>query len=162
MNLEDSTDEITSPTVTELLAELRSRQRVQPLQRNTFGAGETAGVNTLTTTNTGAPVTYTLYQLQADRDYSSVIDLLNIPLYGPESVTTMSQEARLSADGMTPNSNVPVPGGVAWTNGSGTGAPVPPPMWRRPAGVGLVANAGAKFLLPEFPDADTATTNASV
>ena len=116
--------------------------------------------------------TYTLRQDHFDRDFGSVIDLFNLPLFGPESTTT------LFSDTILPPANFTAPAQegqseraenfaptAAWRGLSdNTGAtPQANEMRNRTPGYGQVAGAAARFLMPDYPDADlTATAVAGV
>jgi hypothetical protein len=83
------------------LANLRSRERDQPLNRatgtpNSNGIGVTTVRNTLdgsngavsaTVKNSVSPATFTLIQNHFDRDFASTMELLSLPLFGPRDVT---------------------------------------------------------------------------
>ena len=72
---------------------LRSMERAQPfsrnLQENTHPAVAAAPYQSHTVggINSTSPATFSQVQLHFDRDFASTIDLLAIPLYGPDDVT---------------------------------------------------------------------------
>lgn len=87
------------------LWELRSRQRPQPLHRsgeaympNPAGAigaspwrtiARTSLVlNSIGTENTNSPATFDRWQPHFDRPFASLVELFNIPIYGPHDVTS--------------------------------------------------------------------------
>lgn len=86
------------------LPPLTSWQRAQPFSRNLAEATHApdAGTyrsNSVAALNTNSPATFTQIQLHHDRDFASPVDLLSVPLYGPDQVTRrVGQPARFNDD----------------------------------------------------------------
>jgi hypothetical protein len=75
------------------LLPLASFERAQPFSRGLTEAAHAPAVapnyqaHTIGLANTNSPVTFNQIQLHFDRDFASVVDLLSVPLYGPDDVT---------------------------------------------------------------------------
>lgn len=89
---------------------LRSMERAQPfsrnLQENAHASITVAPYksHTMGGTNSNSPGAFSQVQLHFDRDFASTIDLLGVPLYGPDEVTRrVGQPAKFdnSATGLT-------------------------------------------------------------
>ena len=92
-----------------------------------------------------------MYQVHFDRDFASIGELLDIPLCGPGSLTTLLDESRQTPLNQVNSANTPPLASIApsaWSNGAGTTIGSQP-LSHRPTGYGLVAGAIAKFLAPE-------------
>lgn len=74
------------------LQPLTSWERAQPFSRNLAEAAHapdaaTYRSNSVAALNSNSPAAFTQIQLHFDRDFASPVDLLSVPLYGPDQVT---------------------------------------------------------------------------
>ncbi|MDB5385586.1 MAG: hypothetical protein JWM11_1232, partial [Planctomycetaceae bacterium] len=75
------------------LLPLTSLERDQPFSRglgegvHAAAAGAPYQAHSIGSTNSNSPANFHQVQLHFDRDFASVVDLLSVPLYGPEDVT---------------------------------------------------------------------------
>lgn len=155
----DLTSSPTPAAIDSALQALASRERPQPLdslaELASTGTGVPASnttVNTLgslnTSTTTLSVSPYPLWQLHLDRDYASTLDLLQLPVFAPFQLTTLTKAVFTQS----PVAQVTVGNEVTSTN------------WR----VGTTAanalvkvfakSAVAKFVIPEDPANSVAIT----
>lgn len=132
-----------------------------PYSLNSIRAGAGDADSGWHPTATGANAVQNLHQIHFDRDFASIGELLDLPLFGPESLTALLDESRQTAPAqvLSAESSLPNITARAWT---ATNAPVAgqwpqsddaeifnTPLSQRPTGYGLVAGAIGKLLAPE-------------
>lgn len=144
--LTDQSDVDSSPTIPSQLRLLRGRERPEPLDRNKealfnppANVSNSIGANNANSDSTNG---FQLYQAHTDRDYHSPIELVTIPLYGPDEVTRWTTAANLTPiaqydETNTAASSLLTPARV--DNSDGTGRPRP-------------VTAGTLFLQPEHSE----------
>ena len=83
------------------LQQLESRERDEPLSRTTVagtvstgGAAATYQYNSLGLQNVGSPSTFTLWQPHFNRDFYSAAELLSLPIYGPDELTSQLKDRK--------------------------------------------------------------------
>jgi hypothetical protein len=84
-----------APEVQTKLLPLTSFERAQPFSRGLTGAEASHApaaaapyqAHSIGVTNSNSPGSFTQVQLHFDRDFASVVDLMSVPLYGPDDVT---------------------------------------------------------------------------
>ena len=86
------------------LGGLRSRQRPNPLARGgdaywPHPGGSATLLNSIGLDNPNSPNVFQEWQLHVDRDFASIGELLNIPVYGPADVTRLTNKAGTDSAG---------------------------------------------------------------
>ena len=71
------------------LPDMLNKHPAGNVRYNTFGLKTGTGV---ADTNSNSPATFLLWQPHLDRDFASVMELMSVPLYGPDQVTTAMVE----------------------------------------------------------------------
>ncbi len=106
------------------LRKLRSFERPQPLAQDSTVAhpNVTEQANSLSATNSNAAPTFDIWQPHFDRDFASVMDLLLLPVFGPDKVTAYMRGINRET-----------------------------PQGQLSSAAGVAKSAAAKFLLPENP-----------
>lgn len=151
------------------LEDLHSEERVEPLLALEAGVGRTPAYDAATGRHNSigerpaAPAPFLLVQPHYDRDFTSVGELLQLPLFGPDSLTTQLQDSLgvPSNSGMTDQHQRAhvaqpwMPSPMAGLTG-GSSPPVQTYGRARPFNQALVSGANAKFLMADFPDGSAA------
>lgn len=142
-------DVTSTPDATKADAQLKltkSRERPQPLDGFSEvvspGTGVPTILNSLGVDNPLSPVLFNLWQLHFDRDYASLMDLLNVPVFGPHQLTMLARGAYL-----IPPDQQHVVGTNALPNFNWQQGPIATPNFYPMA----AKSASAKFMIPEDP-----------
>lgn len=116
-------------------------------RRNTIGVVNTEGL----TGKTG----FRLVQTHYDRDFTSLGDLLHIPLFGPDSLTTQLRDSQAVPSSAGSEDQLGRATANTWNGLPGLGANANPPVTAygrgRAFNQALVSGANAKFLMADFP-----------
>lgn len=143
-----------------LLVQLGSENRTEPLDGsappNTTAPAYVAGRRNTLGTLTGVG-TFQVYQIHFDRDFTSLGELLHVPLYGPDSLTTQIVDGYRVPNRTNTNDQVNMTDTTNWSSPpTGLDPNAVPPVRTygraRNPNSALVSGANGKFLLSDFPN----------